>query len=63
VDYLEYDRVKRPELRDEMVRRSRGGRTVPQIIIDDQPYGGSDALAALDRAGALTSLVKLETAR
>lgn len=62
VDYIEYDLLERPELRDEMIRRSNGGRTVPQVIIDDQPYGGSDDLAALDRAGALAPLLKLETA-
>lgn len=60
VTYVEYDLVDRPDLRDEMVRRSGGGQTVPQILIDDQPYGGSDDLAALDRSGSLASLLKLE---
>ena len=60
VAYVEYDLVDHPELRDEMVRRSGGGQTVPQILIDDQPYGGSDDLAALDRSGNLKSLLNLE---
>ncbi len=63
VDYVEYDLVERPELRDEMVRRSQGGQTVPQILIDGQPHGGFDDLAALDRSGALAPLLNLEPAR
>jgi glutaredoxin 3 len=39
--------------RDEMVARSGGGRTVPQIFIDGDYIGGSDDLLALDRSGAL----------
>ena len=32
-----------------------GGRTVPQIIIDEKPIGGYDDLLKLDRIGALTT--------
>jgi glutaredoxin 3 len=39
--------------REEMVARSGGGRTVPQIFIDGEYIGGSDELLALDRDGAL----------
>ena len=39
--------------REEMVARSGGGRTVPQIFIDGEHIGGSDELLALDRAGEL----------
>jgi glutaredoxin 3 len=39
--------------RDEMIARSGGRRTVPQIFIDGEHIGGADELAALDRAGAL----------
>ena len=39
--------------REEMIQRSRGRRTVPQIFIDAQHIGGSDDLQALDRAGQL----------
>ena len=40
------------ELRAEMERLS-GGRTVPQIFIDEQPIGGCDELHALHRSGEL----------
>lgn len=42
---------------DRMVERAHGGRTVPQIFIDDQHIGGSDELAALDRRGGLDPLL------
>lgn len=32
-------------------------RTVPQIFIGDDPIGGSDELAALDRSGELERLL------
>jgi glutaredoxin 3 len=34
-----------------------GGRTVPQIIINEQPVGGCDDLFALERAGKLDALL------
>jgi glutaredoxin 3 len=42
----------------EMVERAGGGTTVPQIFIDGRHIGGSDDLAALDRAGALDPLLQ-----
>jgi glutaredoxin 3 len=36
-----------------MIRRAHGGRSVPQIFIDGEHIGGSDEMAALDRAGKL----------
>ena len=39
--------------REEMIARSGGRRTVPQIFIDGEHVGGSDELLALDRAGVL----------
>ena len=43
--------------RAEMLERSGGASTVPQIFIDGQHVGGSDDLAALDRAGKLDALL------
>ena len=39
------------------MRRANGGRTVPQIFIDDQHIGGSDDLAALERTGELDAIL------
>lgn len=41
----------------EMLERASGGSTVPQIFIDGRHVGGSDDLAALDRAGKLDPLL------
>ena len=43
--------------RAEMLQRSGGRTTVPQIFIGDRHIGGSDDLAALDRAGELDTLL------
>ena len=47
-----------PELRDAMIVRAGGRRTVPQIFIDGRHIGGFDELNALDRAGGLDPLLK-----
>ena len=41
-----------PDLMREVMTRS-GMRTVPQIFVDDEPIGGYQELAALDRSGKL----------
>ena len=43
--------------RTEMLKRSGGLRTVPQIFIGARHVGGYDELAALDRAGELDGLL------
>ncbi|KQM98136.1 MULTISPECIES: glutaredoxin 3 [unclassified Sphingomonas] len=43
--------------RQEMLARSNGRTTVPQIFIGDTHVGGSDDLAALERAGKLDPLL------
>ena len=57
VTFTEIDVMETPGARQEMERRSGGGRTVPQVFIDGRAIGGSDQLAALDRAGELDSLL------
>lgn len=47
------------EGRAEMIARKPDARTVPQIFIDNQPIGGSDDLAALEREGKLDALLGL----
>jgi glutaredoxin 3 len=57
VSFVEIDVMRDPGKRDEMTRRSHGGRTVPQIFIDGAPVGGCDDLYALDRAGRLDGML------
>jgi len=59
VAFEEYDITMGGPKRAEMIDRSNGGMTVPQIFIDGRHVGGSDDLAALDRAGGLDPLLGL----
>lgn len=59
VEFIEIDVDTSPGRRDEMLGRAHGQRTVPQIFIDNQHVGGSDDLAALDRAGKLDGMLGL----
>jgi len=43
--------------RAEMIARSGGHSTVPQIFIGDRHIGGSDDLVALDIAGELDAML------
>lgn len=56
VQFEEID-VQDPALRQDMMRRAHGRRTVPQIFIGDTHVGGSDELHDLERRGALDSLL------
>lgn len=46
------------EMRDAMIQKSGGRRTVPQIFIDDFHVGGCDDLYELDRQKKLDDLLK-----
>jgi glutaredoxin 3 len=56
-DYREHDISLGGPKRAEMIQRAAGRSTVPQVFIDDRHIGGSDDLAALDRAGGLDPLL------
>ncbi|MEJ7925962.1 glutaredoxin 3 [Sphingobium sp. AN641] len=59
VAFEEYDITTGGPRRAEMLERSNGGMTVPQIFIDGRHIGGSDDMAALERRGALDPLLGL----
>ena len=53
---LSYDEIDIEEIgwsRDDLYDLT-GGRTVPQIVINEKPVGGYDDLLKLDREGKLT---------
>jgi glutaredoxin 3 len=56
-DYAEFDITMGGPKRAEMIQRADGRTTVPQIFINGAHVGGSDDLAALERAGRLDSLL------
>ena len=57
VEYHEIDVGMSPDKRAEMMVRAGGRHTVPQIFVAGRHVGGSDELAALERAGTLDSLL------
>ncbi|MAS06539.1 MAG: glutaredoxin 3 [Ahrensia sp.] len=57
VAYVEHDATFKPELKREMIQRSHGGTTFPQIFIGEFHVGGCDELHALERAGKLDPLL------
>jgi glutaredoxin 3 len=57
VSYDEIDASGNPGRRQEMIERSNGGRTFPQIFVGDTHVGGCDDLFALERSGKLDGLL------
>ncbi|WP_370335148.1 glutaredoxin 3 [Parvularcula marina] len=56
----EYEEIRaglNTDLKAEMIQRSNGARTFPQVFIGDTHVGGSDELAALEREGKLDALL------
>ena len=59
VAYKEFRVDERPELVDEVIQKSGGKKTVPQIFIDDDHVGGCDELYALEQNGKLDPMLGL----
>lgn len=57
VSFTEIDIEREPGWRQEMMGRTGGRTTVPQIFIGDRHVGGCDDLYSLDRGGELDSLL------
>ncbi|HBQ48012.1 MAG TPA: glutaredoxin 3 [Hyphomonas atlantica] len=58
VEFNEIDAGMDAQKKAEMVERSGGGRTFPQIFIGDQHIGGCDDMMALERSGKLDPLLQ-----
>ena len=57
-DFTEIVASSDPAKKQEMIQRSGGRMTFPQIFIGGKHIGGSDDLHALDRKGALDALLE-----
>ncbi len=57
VEFTEYAIDGDTAARDRMTDRANGGRTLPQIFINDQHVGGCDEIHALDAQGLLDPLL------
>lgn len=55
--YQEINVQHDPKLREEMMAKSHGRRTVPQIFIGEHHIGGCDDLFAVHRDKALEALI------
>ena len=58
--YKEINLMGHPELIDDVRQRS-GQQTVPQIFINGQSIGGHRELSALDEAGELDQLLRVDS--
>lgn len=54
---IDRDGLSATEVAD-LVRRSKGSETIPQIFIGDEHVGGCDDIHALDRKGQLDAKLK-----
>ena len=57
VEFEEFDIWKDPAKAKEMLQRTNGKRTIPQMFIGDHYIGGNDDLQALNRSGELDKLL------
>ncbi|MFN3817074.1 glutaredoxin 3 [Brevundimonas sp.] len=56
-DFEEIEAAFDAEKKAEMIQRSNGRRTFPQVFIGETHVGGSDELHALDARGGLDELL------
>ncbi len=57
LSYKEIDISTKDGLRDEMIKKANGKRTIPQIFFDDQHIGGYDEVRALEKENKLQDLL------
>ena len=57
VEFTEIEAAFDPEKHQEMMQRSNGRATFPQIFIGDEHIGGCDDMMALERDGKLDPLL------
>ena len=58
LEFKEIDVSTKYELRDEMIKKSNGRKTIPQIFFNDYHIGGYEELRALEKNGELGNLIK-----
>ena len=58
VEYKEIDIATEDGAADEMIKKSNGKKTIPQIFFDEHHVGGYTELRALEKSGELKKLIK-----
>ena len=59
VNFIEYNVAKDTMKREEMLKKSNGTKTVPQIFIGEYHVGGNVELQTLEKEGRLNSLLDI----
>jgi len=58
LEFKEVDISTKDGLRDEMIKKANGRRTIPQIFFDNKHVGGYVELRELEKNGELNNLLK-----
>ena len=58
LEYKVIDVSTGPDLRDEMIKKANGKRTIPQIFFNDEHIGGYQELRDLEKNGTLEDSLK-----
>ena len=58
IKYQEVDISTKDDLRDEMIKKANGKKTIPQIFFDNIHIGGYEELRVLEKSGKLNNLLK-----
>ncbi len=58
ISFKEIDISTKDGLRDEMIQKANGKRTIPQIFFDDYHVGGYVELRELEKSGELNNILK-----
>ena len=56
--FEEIDISTKDGLRDEMIKKANGKRTIPQIFFNEEHIGGYDEVRALEKENKLQDLLK-----
>ena len=59
IKFTEYNIAMDPTKKEEMLKKSNGAKTIPQIFIDGRHIGGNAELQALETEGKLNSLLDI----
>ena len=58
LEFKEIDISTKDGLRDEMIKKANGKRTIPQIFFDDHHVGGYVELRELEKKGELKKILE-----
>ena len=58
LEFTEIDISTKDGLKDEMIKKANGRRTIPQIFFDQNHIGGYQELRTLEKSGELKEKIK-----